>query len=343
MRQAILAGLCVLLTTAGLHAAGAELFSEKEKDFGTSPRGPVLTHYFPVKNTTGQTITLGQPRVSCGCVSASVLKNTLAPGESTSVVAYMDTKRIPQANVTKTVIVFVTVQAANRIEEVQLRVTSIARDDLVISPDVLSFGTVRQGQGGKAVTKLTLYTDPNWQITDTISSGVYVKAVATKLPKVGNEAGVSYEVTATLDKACPLGNWIAEVTVKTSAPGLSTLRIPVSVNVVAPIAVNPELVGFGTIAEGVASEQKVILQGSQAFKIVEVKGADAELEIGPAGPAARPVHILKLTLTAKKAGDWAKKIEIITDHEEQKTLTIPLTAKVTKAEKSEKPAATEKK
>ena len=332
MRRTIIAGLLFLIATAGLQAGSIDLFTETAKDFGTSPRGPVLTHYFPVKNTTDQPITLGQPRVSCGCVSASVLKNVLAPGESTSVVAMMDTKRIPQANVTKTVTVFVTVQAANRIEEVQLRVTSIARDDLVMSPETFAFGTVRQGQGGKVTTKLTLYSDPNWQIKETESSGIYVKASVKKLDKLVNEAGVSYEVTATLDPACPVGNWTADIWVKTSAAGMEKLRVPVSVNVVAPIVVNPDPVAFGSVVAGTASDQKVMLQGSQAFKILDVKGADAELEVSPAAPAARPVHILKLTLTAKDAGKVSKVIEIVTDHPDQKSIKITVSGKATKKE-----------
>ena len=332
MRRTIFTGLVLLLAAAGLQAGSTDLFPETAKDFGTSPRGPVLTHYFPVKNTTAQPITLGQPRVSCGCVSASVGKNVLAPGESTFVVAMMDTKRIPQANVTKTVTVFVTVQSAGRVEEVQLRVTSVARDDLVMAPETFAFGTVRQGQGGKVTTKLTLYSDPNWQVTEAESSGIYIKATAKKLDKLVNEAGVSYEVTATLDPACPVGNWTADVYVKTSAAGMQKLRVPVTVNVIAPIAVNPEAVSFGSVTAGTASDQKVMLQGGQAFKILEVKGADAELEIGPAGPASRPVHILKLTLTAKDAGKVSKTIEVLTDHPEQKSLKITVSGTATKKE-----------
>ncbi len=332
MRRTIFTGLVLLLAAAGVQAGSADLFPETAKDFGTSPRGPVLTHYFPVKNTTAQPITLGQPRVSCGCVSASVGKNVLAPGESTFVVAMMDTKRIPQANVTKTVTVFVTVQSAGGVEEVQLRVTSVARDDLVMAPETFAFGTVRQGQGGKVTTKLTLYSDPNWQVTEAESSGIYIKATAKKLDKLVNEAGVSYEVTATLDPACPVGNWTADVYVKTSAAGMQKLRVPVTVNVIAPIAVNPEAVSFGSVTAGTAADQKVMLQGGQAFKILEVKGADAELEIGPAGPASRPVHILKLTLTAKDAGKVSKTIEVLTDHPEQKSLKITVSGTATKKE-----------
>lgn len=324
-----LSAMTATLVLAGFaSAAGIEFFLEQAKDFGTSPRGPVLTHYFTVKNTTNQTMILGTPRVSCGCVSANTLKNTLAPGESTAVVAMMDTKRIPQANTSKTVIVFVTVQLGNSVEEVQLRVTSIARDDLVISPEQLAFGTVRKGQGGKVTTKLTFYSDPNWKIIEAVSNGAYVKASIAPVAKAPGTAGAAYEVTATLDADCPVGNWTADIWVKSTAFGMEKMRLPVSVNVVAPIDVKPDAVQFTDAVATVASEQKLMLTSGQAFKILEIKGIDSELEVAKPGDAARPVHILKLTFKAKKAGETTKTLEIVTDHPEQKTIVITVTGKV---------------
>ena len=91
-------------------AGPADMFEEKEKDFGVSPKGTTLVHYFRFTNNTKQTVTLGQPRASCGCVTPALSKNQLAPGETAAVIAYMDTRRIPNAGVTKTVIVFVPFQ-----------------------------------------------------------------------------------------------------------------------------------------------------------------------------------------------------------------------------------------
>jgi hypothetical protein len=101
-------GVAALLSATGFALAGpADLFEEKEKDFGVSPKGTVLVHYFRFTNTTKNTITLGQPRVSCGCVTPALSKNQLAPGETAAVIVYMDTRRILQAGVIKTVIVYV--------------------------------------------------------------------------------------------------------------------------------------------------------------------------------------------------------------------------------------------
>ncbi len=63
-------GLLGVLAFSGLALAGpADMFEEKEKDFGVSPKGTILVHYFRFTNNTKQTVTLGQPRVSCGCVT----------------------------------------------------------------------------------------------------------------------------------------------------------------------------------------------------------------------------------------------------------------------------------
>lgn len=315
----------VLAAAATAAAAGPqEFFSENVKDFGITPRGPVLVHYFTVKNTSSQTVTIGQPRVSCGCVSASVVKSTLAPGESTAVVAQMDTRRIPQAGVLKSVTVYVPFLTPTA-EEVHLRVQSIARDDLVLTPDSLAFGTVRKGQGGKATVRLTFYSDANWQVTEPTSTGAYIKATVKAGAKQGNQ--VSYDVEATLDAECPVGNWTADVWVKTTAAGIEKFRIPVSVTVVAPIALNPDAIKFGDVKVGESSEQRLLLQGNAAFKILKVTGGDDTLTAAPMSDESRPVHVLKLTLNPKVAGDVTRTIEVETDHKEQPKLTIPLVAR----------------
>lgn len=326
MRNLVASLMAVGLLTACAQAGAQDYFTETSKDFGTTPRGPMLVHYFSIKNTSPNTITLGQPRVSCGCVSAALLKGTLAPGETTHLVAYMDSRRIPQANVVKTVIVFVPFLSPV-LEEVQVKVSAIARDDLVMSPETLAFGTVRKGQGGKATTKLTFYSDPSWKITGVYSTGIYVKAEAKPAAKVGRES--TYEITATLDPECPVGNWVADVWVQTATPGLEKVRIPVTVNVISPIMVNPELIRFDNAKVGDDAEQKVILQGNQPFKITGHASKSKDLELSSIGEGARPVHILKVTWKASQPGDLTSTIEVTTDHPQQKTVTIPVSGKAT--------------
>jgi hypothetical protein len=336
MKSLFVLGLTGLLfaqatSAMGQVATGAYgYFSETSKDFGVTPRGPVLVHYFALKNNSGTNVTIGQPRVSCGCVRAEILKSQLAAEESTVVAAYMDTRRIPQANVVKSVTIYVPFYSPQT-EEVQLRVQAIARDDLVISPDSLAFGTLKQGQTGKATTKLTFYSDSNWRITEATSTGAYIKVNATPGSRQGNE--VSYEIVATLDPTCPVGNWTADVWLKTTTPGLDRVRIPVTVNVVSPISIKPDQIDFGQATIGKLVEQKVILQANEPFDIKDIKTTTPGLEVTPVAKGARPVHILKMQFTPASSGKMKSAFEVLTDLAIQPKVTIPWSVNAIEASK----------
>jgi len=319
-------GVCVL---SGAATAGpSDLFAEKVKDFGVAPRGPVLVHYFRFTNTTNQTLTLGQPRVSCGCTSASVSTNTVKPGESAAVIANMDTRRFQYANVTKAVTIYVPFLTPNH-EEVSLKVQAICRDDLMMSPDTLAFGDVVKGKGAKVSTKVTFTSDPKWEIQDSKSTGGYV-GVEHKLESRSGSV-VTYEVTAILDKDCPAGNWTADINLKTSNSAVGNLRIPVTVNVTAAVAANPEAVQLGTVSLGSPKkETRVTLQSGTPFKILEVKGADDQLGVTIESKESKAIHVITLSASPKLQGGFVRNVEIVTDNKEQPKVVIPVAARVVK-------------
>jgi hypothetical protein len=326
MRRFAFAMAGVLIGFGTASAGPSDLFTEKVKDFGITPKGPVLIHYFRFTNTTNQPLTLGQPRVSCGCTSAAVSKNQVAPGESAAVIAYMDTRRIPTTNVTKSVIVYVPFYGATQ-EEVSLRVQTVCRDDLMMAPDTLAFGLLRKGQGGKVSTKVTFTSDPDWKVTEATSTGGYVK-VDHKLDSRSGSV-VTYDITATLDKDCPVGNWTSDIYLKTSNPAVANLRIPVTVQIAPPVAASPDAVQFGDMAVGGnPAEKQVTLQSGTPFKILGVKGADEQLDVKIESQEAKATHIITLSAHPKNAGGFARRVEIVTDNKDQPNVVIPVVAKV---------------
>ncbi|AMV26502.1 hypothetical protein VT84_19035 [Gemmata sp. SH-PL17] len=319
-------GLVGVLAFNTLAWAGPnDLFTEKDKDFGVSPKGTVLVHYFRFTNTTKETITLGQPRVSCGCVTPALTTNRVAPGETAAVIAYMDTKRIPNAGITKTVLVYVPFTSPT-FEEVALKVTTVTRDDLMMSPDTLAFGTVTKGKGAKISTKVTFTSDANWTVNKATSTGGFVSVEA----KLNSRSGsiVTYDVTATLDKECPAGNWTSDIYLETSNTAVAKLRIPVTVAVSAAVAASPEIVAFGSVKMGSASEQKVTIQSATPFKILEVKGADEQLSVKVDKDSAKPVHTVVIAANPAAAGGFTRSVEIVTDNKDQPSIIVPVTAKV---------------
>ena len=319
-------GLASVLAFNTLALAGpGDLFTEKDKDFGVSPKGTVLVHYFRFTNTTKETITLGQPRVSCGCVTPALTTNRIAPGESAAVIAYMDTKRIPHAGITKTVLVYVPFTSP-RFEEIALRVTTVTRDDLMMSPDTLAFGTVTKGKGATAATKVTFTSDANWTVDKATSTGGFVSVEAKLAARNGNI--VTYDVTATLDKDCPAGNWTSDVYLETSHAAVAKLRIPVTVNVVAAMAASPEAVAFGSVTMGSTPEQTVTIQSATPFKILKVKSGDEQLKVTADTDTAKAVHTVVFAANPAAPGGFTRSVEIITDSKDQPKIIVPVTAKV---------------
>lgn len=309
---------------------------QKVKDFGPSSIGPVLVHYFPIENKTQATVRIGAPRIGCGCVSASVLKGELAPGETTYLAATLDTKKIPshQRNVTKTVSVHVPFLVPGQpLRETKVDVTTVGREDMSMSPDVLALGTVKKGATGTAKVSVTLFSNVVWQVTEAKSTGQYVKAEVKAV--AGQPGRTVYEVTATVDPTCPAGNWMSDVYLKSATPGLEKFRIPVTVNVVPAIAVEPGALKLGEVklpAAGpvVGPRPRITVNGLSPFRILKVNAGDKQISAKIVYDDARSSHVVELELAPTQAGAFARDIEIVTDNKEMPSVIIPVSATVTK-------------
>src|SRR5947209_12672162 len=143
MLRLSLVATAALLMSAPAHAAtwAEGMFDELARDFGSVPRGPMLTHSYRLTNNTGQTVRITSVRVSCGCTSATALQGVLAPGQSTSVLAQMDTRRFTGP---KTVTIYVQFDQPQW-AEARLSISANARDDISVTPDTLAFGSVQRG------------------------------------------------------------------------------------------------------------------------------------------------------------------------------------------------------
>ena len=308
----------------------ATYFAEKEKDFGVTAIGPVLAHYFRITNTSNDTVTMGAPRIQCGCVDARLMQATLKPGESTYLAAYMNTAKIPTAQIGATKNVTVSVPFLSpRLEEVVVSVKCVARNDLFWSTaDGVTFGTVVKGKAATASMKVTLYNQPGWEVKEVKSNGAYIKGTAKQTSKTASE--VTYEITCTLKDDCPAGSWLADLTVETNAPGIEKMRVPVTVTVEAKIAATPGVADLGAVAVGGVKSLDVTLSGKEPFKVLKVEGGDDTVSVTTKTDGAKLQHTLKLDLKADTAGAFKRDITITTDHKDQPKVILPVSAMVTK-------------
>jgi hypothetical protein len=138
---------------------------------------------------------------------------------------------------------------------------------------------------------------------------------------------VVYELSATLRPGLDTGVWTTDVTFTTTSPILPVVRVPVFVDVVAPITATPATVQFPAVKVGDKRELSVVVKGDKPFKIVDVKGGDDLLKAVADGSEAKPAHILRLVFEPNSAGDVSKTITVLTDGAQENKITIPVRGK----------------
>jgi hypothetical protein len=299
-----------------------DMFEELSWDFGAVPRGPAVTHAFRFKNTTADTLHIGNVRVSCGCTHAVPLKTEIRPGEESAIMARMDTTRFHGH---KQVTVFVTIDEPGW-NEVSLVVRADGRDDVVISPESINFGRVAKGKPATASAEITVY-DPNLAVRRVRSDTSYVQPRFREVDR--SSRGVTYEVTAKLEPGIPAGQWYTELMVSTNSSG-TKLRIPVNVEVEANLQVAPAVASLGRVKAGSETEKRIMIRGSQPFKITSVTGTDSQLSVQDTTPTSKTVHILTVKFKPARTGSVTKTVRVQTDLKDDSQIEFKATAEVTR-------------
>jgi hypothetical protein len=316
-----LAGL-LMAGSAGAASWADAMFEELSKDFGSVPRGPALTYPFRLVNKTGGVVTIASVRVSCGCTTATALKNTLNPGEETAILAQMDTRRFTGV---KTVTIYVQFDRPAW-EEVRLWLQANGRDDITVSPDTLAFGLTRRGAVPSTSVTVTFMGDASSQILEALSDSNYIQAAAKELER--QDAQVSYQLTATLRPDAPVGKWYTDVWLKTNNAAMPRVRVPLTVEIESALSISPPVVTFGPVKTGAEAERRVVIRGVKPFKITGVRGTDPGLMVRDSTTDSKPVHVLTVTLKGGQPSDLSRRLRVITDLKEEAEIEFQAKAQI---------------
>jgi hypothetical protein len=313
------------LSTAGSAAAAGSadaMFDGLSRDFGSVPRGPTLVHPFRLTNRTGAMVHIAGVRVSCGCVTATPMENDLAPGQTTAVLAQMDTRRFSGA---KTVTIYVQFDRPYW-EEVRLWVQANSRDDLTLTPDSLAFGHIKRGSAPAHDVTITFLGYGQWQVLDVHSDSNYVRTSIREVRREMSEVG--YQLTAQLRPDAPVGKWYTDVWLQTNNPTTPRVRVPLTVEIESALSISPATVVLGQVKAGTEAERKVIIRGVKPFRITAVQGTNGQLSVRPSDAESRPVHILTVSLKPTRAGELKQTLKVVTDLKEEGEIEFQARAQV---------------
>jgi len=298
------------------------MFDELSKDFGSVPRGPVLSHPFHVTNNTTVPVRISGISVSCGCVSAEAAETVLQPGQKTVIRAQMRTNVFSGS---KSVTIFVRFDQPQS-EEVRLWVQANSRDDVTVAPEAFHFGQVKRATMPGGNVAVTFLGNGQWQVTGVQCDSNYVKTALKEQRRTPTE--VSYQLNAQLRADAPVGKWYTDIWLKTNNPATPRVRIPLTVEIESALSISPSTVDLGQIKIGGTIERKVIIRGVKPFRVTEVQGGDDQIKVVETASDSKPVHVLAVTLNAKKAGDFTRTLRVITDLKEESEIEFQAKAKV---------------
>jgi hypothetical protein len=340
MRNAVLAlgALVLLVRLVSAQTAESEepwankLFKTKgsiSHDFGVVPRGAQLKHTFKMKNIWKVPMQVTDIRVSCGCVTPTAEKRLLQPNEEANLDINMDARRFTGA---KTVTVFVTL-GPEFVSTAALRVSAVARQDVVFNPGTVAFGIVQRGQTPNHTLDVEYSGALDWRITEVVknSSAPFKLSVEELYREKASRfrAGrVGYRFNVTLKGDAAAGPFKQEIVLKTNDPASPTLTAAIDGTIQAALAVEPANIRMDDLKVGDPEPKKmnVIVSGSRAFRILSVEGQGDGITVKVPGDA-KANHILTIQCRPEKAGDLRKQLVIRTDLDGER-VTVRVEAKV---------------
>lgn len=303
----VVSAIALSLSLSPLSLSGQQLLDSVSKDFGSVPRGTLLTHQFKLANASNQPLHVASVRTSCTCISANLAKHELAPGESTALVVSVDTSKFLGP---KTFTVYVTVDRPF-LRELQVVVSASSREDVTLTPGQLNFGRIRHGTSATASAVVEYYGPSTWQIVGVENDNGYLLPEVRKLERTAGPT--AYQVEVRLREDIPVGCWHSDIYLKTNDPNLPRIRVPLLVEVEGHLTATPSTVLFGNCKVGSTTEKRVVIRGKEPFKIVRIEGTDEVLKAVPPADEAKPVHVLQLTLTPSASGELVRRLRVFTD------------------------------
>jgi len=304
---AVGSALCTLaLAASTLHAQ--QLLDQVSKDFGSVPRGTILSHQFKLTNQTTAPLHVAAVRTSCTCTTATVGKLELQPGESTTLMVNLDTRKFSGS---RSFTVYLTLDRPF-LEEIRVLLSATSRDDITLTPGQLNFGRVKRGSQAAASVVVEQHALSGWEIVGLENENGYLLPKLTKLERPG--ATPAYQLEVRLRDDIPVGAWHADIYLKTNDPNNPRVRVPLVVEVEGNLVATPGELVFGQCRQNSTNEKRVVLRGSAPFKIVRTEGADDLISVSPASSEAKNVQVLKVTFSPKaQTGEVIRRMKVFTD------------------------------
>ncbi len=298
MRSTFLCCAILAQSFAYCHAQSSDQIIPAEQrihDFGAVARAAKTEHRFVIQNPFKTNLHIRSVRASCGCTTPIVETENISAGQSGTILARFNTGTFTgQKAATLTVSIdqpFFT--------EIQLNVKGYIRSDIVLTPSEAAFGNIPEGEPRTMEFALNYAGRSDWEITRVVSPFEFL---TTSLEERSRENGrVSYTLRVDLLENAPAGMLQNQLILHTNDRRLTSLPIGLSATIEPPLQVSPQGLALGKVKPGEPVEQRLVLRGKEAFRILEISSEDAEIRFDNDEKSKR-AHLINIILAPQARG-----------------------------------------
>lgn len=204
-------------------------FIEDFFDFGSIPLDAVVAHDFPIKNEGTDTLVIFAVKPTCGCTTAPMESDRIAPGEIQDLHVQLNTKKL-HGMVRK----FINIECSDPINPyMRISFNAVINDPkqvIIPIPNTVDFGKVLKGES--QTVKLELKNGSENDLMLGMLSLPDDGVIAIKTDKISLKAGEATELEFTLSSEAATGPIISSVTVEAEGKPGTRISIPVMGTVV---------------------------------------------------------------------------------------------------------------
>jgi hypothetical protein len=321
LRTTVLAACLLTVSPLAAQDWASKMFPVRTHDFGTVPRASKHEYAFELTNHYKDDIHISAVRTSCGCTTPKITKQRLASGETGSIVSVFNTLHfLGQRRATITVTI-----DRPQYAEVQLQITGYVRQDVVLSPSVVDFGTVSEDQGEERKVALQYAGRSDWTITD-FRCPDYLECEASPADRTGGR--VKYDLTVKLKKNAPQGYLSDQLVLVTNDSRHPEVQLTVEGRIATSLSVSPSSLVLGDLSPGQEVTKQIVVRGQRPFRIVSIDCPHAGFRFTPSDEA-KTLHLVPVAFTAGPSAEKViEDIQIKTDLDGDAEATVKVFATV---------------
>ena len=313
----------VLCSPCAAQEWAEKMFTTRSHDFGHIARDAKAEFAFEFSNLYLEDVHIASVRVSCGCTTPRIEKDTLKTYEKGAVIAHINSDRFlgnQGATITVTI-------DEPQYAQVQLQVKVYVESDLILEPSSAAFGNVGQGSSAMRTVSVRYTRDTEWQIVNVRSDKPYLKGKVTETSREDDE--VNYDLEVTLGKDAPIGYLKESIWLVTNDRRVPEIPVPVEGHVQADMSVSPSSLFLGAVQPGQSITKNIVVRGKQPFRIASIRGDCKCVQATvPKSQAPKSLYLIPITFTAgEKAGKVTTNVLIQMDAS-QTVLKVPAYAVV---------------